>query len=93
MTNTEICRFAVVERDVVVGSWLSEPHGQVRIHLPPYGKEAHGGTSHAAGASGTVKLWLVGGRSCFALPETSQFLQEAFVEVAQPKEKKLINVL
>lgn len=58
--------------------------------LPPYIKEADG-TSHAAGASGTVKHWLLGGRSCFALPGTSQFLQETFIAVTQPKEKKVIG--
>lgn len=41
-----------------------------------------------AGATGTVKHWLMSSRSCFTIPETSHFLAETFVAVAQPNWEK-----
>ncbi|XP_009470937.1 PREDICTED: SH3 domain-containing RING finger protein 3 [Nipponia nippon] len=44
-----ICKFAVVQKDVIAGSQSSKPDGQVRSRLPRYVEEVDGG----AGASAT----------------------------------------
>lgn len=89
--STWICKFAVVQKDVIAGSWSSKLDGQVRSRLPCYVEEADGGTSPGAGATGTVKHWITSGRSCFTAPETSQFLAETFIVVAQPNGEKGIK--
>lgn len=80
-----------MQKDVIVGSWLSKLDGQVRNHLPHHMGEADGGTSPRAGATGRVKHWLTSDRSYFIAPEASQFLAETFIAVAQPNGEKRVK--
>lgn len=89
--GTQISAFTVMQKDVIVGSQSSKLDGQVRNPPPHHMGEADGGTSPGAGATGRLRHWLMSGRSYFTVPETSQFLAETFVAVAQANGEKRVK--